>query len=177
RQDDQVKIRGHRVEIGEVEVALVDLPGIKQAVVVAHAGATGSPQLVAYLVATPGTEPAVSAVRQALAERLPDYMLPSAFVWLPELPKTTSGKVDKKALPAPERKRPTLGVPFRQPTAGAEQHVAQLWAELLQLDEIGADDNFFELGGNSLLAQKTVATLHKRHHYAVPITKLYQFPT
>ncbi len=177
RQDDQVKIRGHRVEMGEVEVALADLPGIKQAVVVAHAGATGSPQLVAYLVATAGAEQAVSAVRQALAERLPDYMLPSAFVWLAELPKTTSGKVDKKALPAPERKRPVLGVPFRRPTAGAEQHVAQLWAELLQLDEVGADDNFFELGGNSLLAHKTVATLQKRHQYAVPIIKLYQFPT
>ncbi|TVT37774.1 amino acid adenylation domain-containing protein [Hymenobacter setariae] len=177
RQDDQVKIRGHRVEVGEVEVALADLPGVRQAVVVAHAGPTGSPQLVAYLVAAPGAEPAVSVVRQALAERLPDYMLPSAFVWLAELPKTTSGKVDKKALPAPERKRPALGVPFRRPAAGAEQHVAQLWAELLQLDEIGADDNFFELGGNSLLAQKTVATLQKRHQYAVPITKLYQLPT
>jgi amino acid adenylation domain-containing protein len=177
RQDDQVKIRGHRVEVGEVEVALADLPGVRQAVVVAHAGPTGSPQLVAYLVPALGAEPAVSVVRQALAERLPDYMLPSAFVWLAELPKTTSGKVDKKALPAPERKRPALGVPFRRPAAGAEQHVAQLWAELLQLDEIGADDNFFELGGNSLLAQKTVSTLQKRHQHTVPITKLYQLPT
>jgi amino acid adenylation domain-containing protein len=177
RQDDQVKIRGHRVEVGEVEVALADLPGIRQAVVVAHAGPSGSAQLVAYLVAAPDAAQAVSAVRQALAQRLPDYMLPSAFVWLPELPKTTSGKVDKKALPAPERTRPALGVPFRRPTAGAEQHVAQLWAELLQLDEVGADDNFFELGGNSLLAQKSVTALQKRHHYAVPVTKLYQFPT
>ncbi|MFD1871783.1 amino acid adenylation domain-containing protein [Hymenobacter bucti] len=177
RQDDQVKIRGHRIEVGEVEVALADLPGLKQAVVVAHASPTGAAQLVAYLVAAPGAAQEVSAVRQALAQRLPDYMLPSAFVWLPELPKTTSGKVDKKALPAPERTRPALGVPFRRPAAGAAQHVAQLWAELLQLDEVGADDNFFELGGNSLLAQKSVAALQKRYQYTVPITKLYQFPT
>jgi amino acid adenylation domain-containing protein len=176
RRDDQVKIRGHRVELGEVEVALAALPGISQAVVMARELA-GQRQLVAYLVPTAGAAREVSALRQALAARLPDYMLPAAFVWLEELPKTTSGKVDRRALPAPTRTRPALAAPFRPAATALEKQVAQLWAELLQLDEVGADDNFFELGGNSLLAQKTVATLLQRHQLTLPITKLYQWPT
>jgi amino acid adenylation domain-containing protein len=176
RRDDQVKIRGHRVELGEVEVALAALPGISQAVVVARELASQR-QLVAYLVPTAGGSREVSALRQALAERLPDYMLPAAYVWLEELPKTTSGKVDRRALPAPTRTRPTLAAPFRPAATAAEKQVAQLWAELLQLDEVGRDDNFFELGGNSLLAQKTVAALLQRHQLTLPITKLYQWPT
>jgi amino acid adenylation domain-containing protein len=176
RRDDQVKIRGHRVELGEVEVALAALPGISQAVVVARELAAQR-QLVAYLVPTAGGSREVSALRQALAERLPDYMLPAAYVWLEELPKTTSGKVDRRALPAPTRTRPTLAATFRPATTAAEKQVAQLWAELLQLDGVGRDDNFFELGGNSLLAQKTVAALLQRHQLTLPITKLYQWPT
>ena len=176
RRDDQVKIRGHRVELGEVEVALASLPGIGQAVVVARELA-GQRQLVAYLVPRAGAAREVSALRQALAERLPDYMLPAAFVWLAELPKTTSGKVDRRALPAPTRARPALAVPFRPAATATEKQVAQVWAEVLQLDEIGRDDNFFELGGNSLLAQKTVAALHQQHQLTLPITKLYQWPT
>jgi amino acid adenylation domain-containing protein len=176
RRDDQVKIRGHRVELGEVEVALAALPGIGQAVVVTHELA-GQRQLVAYLVPTAGAGREVSALRQALAERLPDYMLPAAFVWLAELPKTTSGKVDRRALPAPTRARPALAVPFRPATTTTEKQVAQVWAEVLQLDEVGRDDNFFELGGNSLFAQKTVAALHQQHQLTLPITKLYQWPT
>ena len=175
RHDDQVKIRGHRVELGEVEVALAELPGISQAVVVAREMA-GQRQLVAYVVATAIGARDVSTLRQSLARRLPDYMLPTAFVWLAELPKTTSGKVDKKALPAPSRTRPELAEPFRRPTTPAEKQVAALWAELLALDEVGRDDNFFELGGNSLLAQKTVALLQQQQ-LALPITKLYQWPT
>jgi len=176
RRDDQVKIRGHRVELGEVEVALAGLPGIGQAVVVARELA-GQRQLVAYLVPTAGATREVSALRQALAARLPDYMLPAAFEWLAELPKTTSGKVDRRALPAPTRARPALAAPFRPATTAPEKQVAQVWAEVLQLAEVGRDDNFFELGGNSLLAQKTVAQLHQQHQLTLPITKLYQHPT
>jgi amino acid adenylation domain-containing protein len=176
RRDDQVKIRGHRVELGEVEVALAALSGISQAVVVARELA-GQRQLVAYLVPTAGAAREVSALRQTLAERLPDYMLPAAFVYLEELPKTTSGKVDRRALPAPTRARPALAASFRTAATAPEKQVAQLWTELLQLDEVGADDNFFELGGNSLLAQKTVAALLQRHQLTLPITKLYQWPT
>jgi amino acid adenylation domain-containing protein len=176
RHDDQVKIRGHRVELGEVEVALAELPGISQAVVVAREMASQR-QLVAYVVATATGARDVSTLRQSLARRLPDYMLPTAFVWLAELPKTTSGKVNKKALPAPARTRPELAEPFRRPTTAVEKQVTALWAELLALDEVGRDDNFFELGGNSLLAQKSVALLQQQHQLALPITKLYQWPT
>ncbi len=176
RQDDQVKIRGHRVELGEVEVLLATLRGVRQAVVVARDYPDGQKKLLAYLVAeTPSQDPA--AIRKAAENSLPDYMMPSAFVWLTELPKTTSGKVDKKALPAPELKRPELAVLYRKPGSELEKTVAAIWVDLLQLDRVGADDNFFELGGNSLLAQKTVAVLKQKHQLTLPITKLYQHPT
>ncbi|WP_461039661.1 amino acid adenylation domain-containing protein [Spirosoma harenae] len=175
RRDDQVKIRGHRVELGEVEVVVNQISGIKQAVVVAREGVGGQKQLVAYLVSANG-ETNTSAIRKQLDDKLPDYMMPSAFVWLDELPKTTSGKVDKKQLPLPERKRPELAVAYRKPKTDLEQTIASVWVALLELDKIGLDDNFFELGGNSLLAQKTVALLKERQ-YTLPVTKLYQYPT
>ncbi|WP_343069164.1 amino acid adenylation domain-containing protein [Hymenobacter citatus] len=176
RRDDQVKIRGHRIELGEVEVALNSLSGVQQAVVVARETAGGYKQLVAYLVAAGPDEP-TAAVRAALEQQLPDYMVPAAFVWLKELPRTTSGKVDKKALPAPSSERPALAALYRKPTTPAEKNIAATWSELLRIEPIGADDNFFELGGNSLLAQKTVVLLRQRFQYQVPITRLYQHPT
>ncbi|WP_332367704.1 AMP-binding enzyme [Spirosoma telluris] len=161
--------------MGEIEVLINQLNGVKQAVVVAREGADGQKRLVAYLVATDG-HVVKSGIRAQLEEQLPDYMMPSAFVWLDELPKTTSGKVDKKQLPAPEQKRPDLAVAYRKPRTPLEQTIAGLWIDLLQVDKVGLDDNFFELGGNSLLAQKTVAAL-KLHQQTLPVTKLYQFPT
>ncbi|GAB4025284.1 amino acid adenylation domain-containing protein [Spirosoma gilvum] len=175
RRDDQVKIRGHRVELGEVEVVVNQVPDIKQAVVVAREGRGGQKQLIAYLVSANG-QTNTSEVRSLLTQKLPEYMMPSAFVWLDELPKTTSGKVDKKQLPAPERKRPELMVAYRKPKTALEQAIAKIWEELLDIDQLGIDDNFFELGGNSLLAQKTVALL-KEKQFTLPITKLYQYPT
>ncbi|MVN75041.1 amino acid adenylation domain-containing protein [Hymenobacter sp. HMF4947] len=177
RRDDQVKIRGHRIELGEVEVALSKVAGIGQAVVVAREVAVGQQQLVAYLVPAAAAARDVAHVRQALAQRLPAYMLPAAYVWLEELPKSASGKVDRKALPPPGRTRPELATLYRRPTTETEKRITQLWSQLLQLDEIGADDNFFELGGNSLVAQTVVAQLLRQHQYVLPITKLYQFPT
>ena len=175
RRDDQVKIRGHRVELGEVEVIVSQIVGIKQAVVVAREGADGQKRLVAYLVSANG-QVNESVLRRELEQCLPDYMIPSAFVWLNDLPKTSSGKVDKKNLPMPERKRPELAVAYRKPKTVLEITVARIWADLLQVDKIGLDDNFFELGGNSLLAQKTVSALAQERH-TLPVTKLYQYPT
>ncbi|RZK99942.1 MAG: amino acid adenylation domain-containing protein, partial [Hymenobacter sp.] len=160
RLDQQVKIRGNRVELGEIEVALARCAGVQQAVVLAREGKVGSAKvLVAYIVAHPETE--VAALRATLEQQLPDYMLPAHFVQLAELPKTPSGKVDRQALPSPARERPAT-VPYRQPATSFEKVVVELWASLLEYNQIGADDNFFELGGNSLLAQKTVALL-KQH--------------
>jgi amino acid adenylation domain-containing protein len=176
RRDTQVKIRGNRVEIGEIEVLISQLDNIKQAVVTAPADAAGQKRLVAYLVAS-GDKEDTETVRKSLEEQLPDFMLPSAYVWLKELPKTTSGKVDRKVLPKPDIKRPELDVFYKAPSNQTEKSIAVVLIELLQFDKVGVDDNFFQLGGNSLLALKTVALLKQRFNYEVPITKLYQYPT
>ncbi|WP_114938154.1 polyketide synthase [Mucilaginibacter endophyticus] len=176
RRDTQVKIRGNRVEIGEIEVLINQLENIKQAVVTAPADAAGQKRLVAYLVSS-GDQQDTEAVRKSLEEQLPDFMLPSAYIWLKELPKTTSGKVDRKALPKPDIKRPELDVLYKAPSNQTEKNIAAILIELLQFDKVGIDDNFFQLGGNSLLALKTVALLKQRFNYEVPITKLYQYPT
>ena len=175
RRDDQVKIRGYRVELGEIEAALNAVAGVKQAVVLARETPDGPKRLIAYLVAA-AQAPDVSGLYQALEKSLPDYMLPSAFVWLTEFPHTPSGKIDKKALPTPEAQRPALATTYRKPSTDTEKSIAGAWAEVLGLNKVGLDDNFFELGGNSLLAQKTVAALKQRQH-VLPITKLYQYPT
>lgn len=176
RRDTQVKIRGNRVEIGEIEVLISQLDNIKQAVVTAPADAAGQKRLVAYLVSSGDTEDTES-IRKSLEQQLPDFMLPSAYVWLKELPKTTSGKVDRKALPKPDIKRPELDVLYKAPSNLTEKNIATILIELLQFDKVGVDDNFFQLGGNSLLALKTAALLKQRFNYEVPITKLYQYPT
>ena len=175
RRDDQVKIRGHRVELGEVEVIISQLPAVSQAVVVAHSGPDGQKQLIAYIVPVEGTPPQAD-FRTRLDQKLPDYMMPSVFIWLDALPKTSSGKVDKKRLPVPDRTRPELTVAYRKPRTELEQAIARIWCSVLQIDRIGLDDNFFELGGNSLLAQKTIAAL-KEQSPTLSVIKLYQYPT
>jgi amino acid adenylation domain-containing protein len=176
RRDDQVKIRGYRIEPGEIEVLLSQQQGIQQAIVVAREDVPGQKRLVAYLVSS-NDKKDTTALRQAITQHLPDYMMPSAFVWLDLLPKTTSGKVDKKALPKPEIKRPDISVIYKAPLTETEKIIASTWASLLQFDRVGVNDNFFELGGNSLLALKTVADLKLHHALNVPVTKVYQFPT
>jgi len=176
RRDEQVKIRGYRVEPGEIEVLLNQQSGIQQAVVIAREDSPGQKRLVAYLISSNGRKDTMS-IRQAIEKHLPDYMIPSAFVWMDELPKTSSGKVDKKLLPKPEIKRPELSVLYKAPGTKIEKVIADCWMALLQLDKVGLHDNFFELGGNSLLALKTVAALKLQHRYELPITKLYQHPT
>jgi amino acid adenylation domain-containing protein len=176
RKDDQVKIRGYRIELGEIEVLINKLSNISQAIVVAREDVPGQKRLVAYLVSADGSND-TQAVRRAIEQQLPEYMMPSAFVWVTELPKTTSGKVDKKALPKPEIKRPELSVLYKAPVTTTEQNIASLWSALLQVDKVGVHDNFFELGGNSLLAVKTVSGLKSEYGLNVPISKIYQHPT
>ncbi|MBB5622005.1 amino acid adenylation domain-containing protein [Pedobacter cryoconitis] len=175
RKDDQVKIRGYRIELGEIEVFLNQLAGIKQAVVTAKADLSGQYRLLAYLVASPDNRN-TSLIRKELEAHLPEYMIPSALIWMEDLPKTTSGKVDKKNLPLPERKRPELATLYSPAKTVLEKRIAAIWARVLEIDQIGTNDNFFELGGNSLLALKTVSSLRTDYHIELPITKLYQFP-
>ncbi|MBB5395406.1 polyketide synthase [Mucilaginibacter sp. AK015] len=176
RLDTQVKIRGNRVEVGEIEVLLNQLEGVQQSVVVAREDVPGQKRLVAYLVSS-GIKKDIAFLRDSIEQQLPDYMMPSAFVWVDGFAKTTSGKIDRNALPAPDTQRPELSVLYKAPVTTAEKHIATLWAQLLQVDKVGIYDNFFELGGNSILALKTVAALKKQHTYTLPITKLYQYPT
>jgi acyl transferase domain-containing protein len=176
RSDTQVKIRGNRVEVGEIEVLLNQLEGIQQSVVVAREDVPGQKRLVAYLVSS-GIKKEIAFLRDSIEQKLPEYMIPSAFVWVDGFAKTTSGKVDRNALPAPDTQRPQLSVIYKAPITTAEIQTAALWAQLLQIDKVGIYDNFFELGGNSILALKTVAGLKKQHNYTLPVTKLYQYPT
>ena len=176
RRDDQVKIRGYRIEPGEIEVLLSTNAGIRQAIVMAREDLPGQLRLVAYLVSSDGQKN-TGALRKALHEQVPDYMMPSAFVWLDELPKTSSGKVDKRALPKPDNKRPDLQVLFKAPVTNTEKIISSVCLGLLPYDRIGADDNFFELGGYYLLAVNTVSILQLHHQLRLPVTRIYQDPT
>lgn len=176
RKDGQIKIRGNRVELGEIEVALMKEESVNQAVVILREDYPGRKALIAYLTGNKATGDS-NKVRHHISNLLPDYMIPSGFVWLEELPKTTSGKVDRKALPKPDLKRPELNTLYKSPKTKLEKDIIGLFIDIFQYDKIGIDDNFFELGGNSLLAQKTVAELKYQFNCHLPITRLYQYPT
>ena len=175
RQDDQVKISGHRIELAEIEIAINSLSGILQTVVIASKHLAGQTQLVAYIqLKQAGLD--IAEIRQKVSSILPDYMLPSYFILVEEFPKTSSGKIDKKKLPAPHYSRPSSAPLYNAPTTKIQKDLVKVWADLLLIPEIGIDDNFFELGGTSLLAQKVVANLLRDYNYKLPVTKLYQFP-
>jgi len=176
RKDEQVKIRGYRIELGEIETVLQHHPEVESAVVLVKTSNSGDKKLVAYLVAKHHLQNN-TAIRDYLTGKLPEYMLPATFIWLNEMPKTTNGKVNKKALPEPDNKRPELSVLFRAAKTELEKNIAKVWGDVLDIDAVGIDDNFFELGGNSLVALKTVSSLKAMYGLTVPITKLYQYPT
>jgi len=152
RKDDQVKIRGYRVEIGEIEMALLDLADLKDACVAVDRDESGEASLVAYVVSAGEPRPTATAFRAALASRLPTYMLPRAFVLVDALPRILNGKVDRPALPAPPRTRPALDNGFVAPDHPIAAQVAGIWEEVLDVAGIGATDDFLELGGDSLRA-------------------------
>ncbi|MFJ7147383.1 non-ribosomal peptide synthase/polyketide synthase [Streptomyces sp. NPDC100445] len=156
RADDQVKVRGHRIEPGEIEAALLALPGIGAAAVVAAPDAHGHTRLAAYVVPAPGApRPVTADLRAALRRTLPDPLVPSSFTPLDALPLTTSGKLDRRALPAPA---PTEGRrEFAAPRTPDEETLAGIWAEVLGVPRVGVTDNFFELGGDSILSIQAVA--------------------
>ncbi|RNL52565.1 polyketide synthase [Pedobacter jejuensis] len=176
RRDSQIKIRGYRVELGEIEVAIAQQKDISQVAVLLREDLPGRQILVAYLIGDQ-TNYQGNTLKELIAHQLPDYMIPSAFVWLSEFPKTTSGKVDRKLLPIPSSERPDSSIIFKKPSSQKEIELAEVFKQLFVYDRIGVNDNFFELGGNSLLAQKTVAELKSKFNYILPVTKLYQFPT
>jgi len=176
RIDGQVKIRGHRIETGEVEAALLTHPGIKSCAVVPRADAGGRLRLVAYLVAR-GAEVPWTTLRQHLAERLPEAMLPAAQVWLDQLPVTTNGKLDRRALPEPARQRPELAQIFEEARNDAERRVCAAFARALGIDQVGRNDNFFDLGGDSLLVLKVLRELQQGSERRLSTNLFFRQPT
>ena len=172
RGDTQLKIRGVRIEPGEIEATLLTMPEIAQAAVVPGSDPRRGDYVAAYLVPMNGTID-LARVRSVLAARLPSYMLPAALTTLPALPRTVNGKLDRKALPRPEIE----AAAFRPPVTPAEQHVARVFAEVLDADRIGADDDFFTLGGNSLLATQVAARLEAALGVVVPVHTVFEAPT
>jgi len=177
RKDFLVKIRGYRVEVSEIEVALLRLDSVKAAVVHTHLDDAGEQRLIAYIVPAPGVAPTVSELRRALAQTLPDYMIPSAFVFLEAFPLLPNGKIDRRALPAPSRARPALNAPYVAPRTPTESELARIWAEVLDLEQVGIDDNFFELGGHSLLATRVISQLRDSFQTETPLEALFETPT
>ncbi|PYJ20098.1 MAG: non-ribosomal peptide synthetase, partial [Verrucomicrobia bacterium] len=178
RVDNQVKIRGYRVELGEIEATLNQHVAVKQCVVVARERESSEEkELVGYIVPNQGSVASVSDLRSLLRQKLPDYMIPSAFVFLNALPLTPNGKVDRSKLPPPGYSRPSLDQGFVEPRSEIEELVAQVWREVLKLDKIGVYDNFFELGGHSLLATRVVARLRTNFDIDLPLRKLFELPT
>nr|WP_245553364.1 non-ribosomal peptide synthetase [Nocardia veterana] len=173
RSDFQVKLRGLRIEPGEIEAALTELPEVDRAVVVVHGDDAAQQQLVAYVVAAPDRSVDGDRLRTALAHRLPAYMAPAAVVTLAELPVNASGKLDRRALPAPPRQARE----FRAPRTAAERTVCEAFAQVLDLERVGLDDNFFELGGTSLLATSLVARLGTTLGRRVPVLTLFTAST
>ena len=158
RADTQVKIRGFRIELGEIETALAKHPAVRSCAVIARKDAAGQARLLAYCVAA-GRPVPTAELRERLAARLPDYMVPAAFIWLDALPITANGKLDQRALPEPSAERPDLVVPYQTPQDDAERRVCDAFAQALGLQRVGRLDNFFDLGGNSLLVLRVLALL------------------
>jgi len=172
RIDHQVKLRGLRIELGEIEAALLGHPGLREAVVLAREDRPGDRRLVAYVV---GASPSAEELRRHLQLRLPDYMIPSAYVTLDALPLSPNGKLDRKALPAPEL--PVHEESHVAPRTPQETALAQIWAEVLNVPRVGVYDNFFALGGHSLLAIQVVSRLAATQGLKLGLAELFQRPT
>ncbi|WP_245222892.1 phosphopantetheine-binding protein, partial [Pseudomonas gingeri] len=173
RNDDQVKIRGLRIELGEIQARLVRHPAIDEAVIVAREDAPGDKRLVAYYTAAERQE--IDSLRGHLLESLPDYMVPAVFVHLDALPLSPNGKLDRKALPAPDSSA-LSSREYEAPLGETEILMARLWRELLNVERVGRHDNFFELGGHSLLAVSLIGRLHQEGMEA-DVRALFEQPT
>jgi len=177
RKDFQVKVRGYSVEVAEIEMALLSLASIKEAVVAPWEDQSGDQRLVAYLVPNNGFASSVSQLRSFFEDRLPDYMAPSAFVFLDTLPLNPNGKLDRRALPAPAPTRPELDTLFVAPRTSVEETLVRIWAEVLGLDQVSIHDNFLDLGGHSLKATQIISRVIDRFRVELPVKSLLEAPT
>ncbi|HET9550023.1 MAG TPA: non-ribosomal peptide synthetase [Candidatus Binatia bacterium] len=177
RKDFQVKVRGYKVDVGEIERALLALESIEAVVVVARADRDDNLRLIAYLVSATTPAPTNSALRRALSDKLPEYMIPSSFVLLDVLPTTPTGKVDRGRLPLTDRTRPALDAVFVRPRSERERSLTRIWQDVLHIDNIGIDDNFFDLGGNSLRLAEVNLKMRTVFKTDIPLVEMFALPT
>ncbi len=179
RIDHQVKVRGFRIELGEVEAVLREHPALREAVVIAKESKlmAGESRLIAYLVSQPDQVVTTSEARDYLRERLPEYMIPSAFVVLEALPLTPNGKIDRRALPEPDQSAQSGERTYIAPRTPEESIIVALWQQILQVEQIGVSDNFFDLGGHSLLATQLVSRLRDAFHIDLPLAAIFEAST
>lgn len=174
RADDQVKVNGHRIELGEIETLLLQHPAVAQSAAAAHRHHDGTTSLTGYLVAQTGVPIDIDAVRNFLAGRLPSYMIPTSFMVLDAMPLTPNSKLDRKALPKPDRASRST---HTEPVTPTEKKLVALWQHILKLERVGLNDNFFELGGDSLNAAEMAALFPERFGMELPLGTLFEAPT
>jgi hypothetical protein len=181
RIDHQVKIRGFRIELGEIEAVLGQHPSVGQVVVIVREDVADEARLVAYLVPNGEAVPNTGQLRAFLKERVPEYMVPAAFVYVEALPYLASGKVDRKkilsSLPAPDASELEAARDVVEPRTPIEEELAQMWSELLGVRRLGIHDNFFELGGHSLLATRLMAQVRREYQVELALLDLFEQPT
>jgi len=176
RRDHQVKVRGYRIELGEIETRMGEAPGVCECAAAVRTDETGTGYLVGYVVRQEGEECPVSELRRFLRERLPDYMVPTAFVILESLPMTPSGKINRRALPAPERREGNEGA-YVAPRTAIEEIVVGIFEEVLKQDRVSVSDNFFEIGGHSLLATQVVSRVRNAFEVEIGVRSIFEEPT
>ncbi|MZI95888.1 amino acid adenylation domain-containing protein [Vibrio sp. CAIM 722] len=176
RNDFQVKIRGYRIELGEIETALQALPAINDAVVIAKGDSAENKRLIAYYTLAPHNDITVADLKSTLSQQFPPYMVPGAFVVIDSIPLTPNGKVDRRALPNPDESAISTRE-YVAPQGAFEQQLAQIWAQLLDVEQVGRDDHFFELGGHSLLAVQLISRIKEKQAITLTITDLFDHPT
>ena len=177
RKDFQVKVRGLRIELSEVEGALLSMSEISEAVVTVHERSPGEKFLVAYIVSAKEPKPAISEIRRFMEQKLPAFMVPSSYIMLETLPLTPNDKIDRRALPAPDRSRPDLDTPFAAPRTYTEKALARIWEDVLGIDNVGIDDSFLSLGGNSLLATQVISRMLTEFQVDIPMRSFLETPT
>lgn len=177
RIDYQVKIRGYRIELGEIEAALKDQPQIKQAVVIAREDKPGDKRLVAYMVSSASPLPTTFELSTRLKRQLPDYMVPTAYVFLDQIPISTNGKIDRKALPLPAEKQTLHADTYIAPRSDLEKMLAGIWAEVLGVQQVGLDDDFFDLGGHSLIGVRLLAKIKRTYQVNLELAVLFEART
>ncbi|MEG3870446.1 amino acid adenylation domain-containing protein [Microcoleus sp. Z1_B5] len=181
RSDNQVKVRGFRIELGEIEAVLSQYPAVREAIALVREDNPGDKRLVAYIVANSALKTQdselINDLRSYLKQKLPQYMIPSAFVLLESLPLTPNGKIDRRSLRAPDTNTAEFESNFTEPRTPDEQLIAEIWAEVLGLERVGIHDNFFELGGHSLLATQAISRLREAFQVELPLRSLFESPT